>query len=73
MIASLIPEAVLLPLQCEETFLLATNLFKRLVDTTGDSMKIDVLVNQWGGLLLSHTCAEVRDEIISLPADANLV
>jgi ubiquitin carboxyl-terminal hydrolase 34 len=59
MIAALIPKAVLLPLQCEETFHLASNLFKRLVDTAVDSMKLDVLVNQWGGLLLSHTCIEV--------------
>jgi ubiquitin carboxyl-terminal hydrolase 34 len=61
MIASLIPEAVLHPYQCEEIFTLANTLFKRLAETSLEFLNLEDLVKQWGALLLSHTCREVSD------------
>jgi ubiquitin carboxyl-terminal hydrolase 34 len=61
MIASLIPEAVLHPYQCEEIFTLANTLFKRLAETSLDILNLENLVKQWGALLLSHSCREVSD------------
>lgn len=61
MVATLIPEAVNNPRQCEETFLLAHALFKRLADTSVDSLRLGDLVKEWGTLLLRHKCIEVCD------------
>jgi ubiquitin carboxyl-terminal hydrolase 34 len=63
MIASLISEAILQPYQCEEIFTLALTLFKRLAETSLDFLNLEDLVNQWGSLLLSHTCREVSDPV----------
>jgi ubiquitin carboxyl-terminal hydrolase 34 len=63
LIDSLINEAVLYPYQCEEFFSLAHTLFKRLAETSTECLKLEDLVKQWGGLLLSHSCQEVRSFI----------
>ena len=59
MVAQLIPLAVRLPSQCEETFSLSLTLFKRFADVAVSQLNLEELVNQWAGLLLSHTCLEV--------------
>lgn len=58
MVAQLIPLAVRLPSQCEETFSLSLTLFKRFADVAVSQLNLEELVNQWAGLLLSHTCLE---------------
>lgn len=63
MIDSLINEAVLYPYQCEEFFSLAHTLFKRLAETSTEFLNLEDLVKQWGGLLLNHSCQEVRSII----------
>lgn len=60
MIASLIPEAVHHPLQCEELFSLAHTLFKRVAETSLDFLDLEDLVKQWGALLIGHVCVEVN-------------
>lgn len=59
MVAQLIPLAVHLPYQCEETFALSLTLFKRFADVAVNQLNLEALVQQWGGLLLSHTSLEV--------------
>lgn len=59
MVATLIAETVNNPRQCEETFTLADELFKRLAETSVDSMRLGDLVKEWGALLLRHKCIEV--------------
>jgi len=59
MVAAMIPEAVLLSHQCEETFSLGLTLFKKLAETSLEFLSLDDLVKQWGSLLLSHDCTEV--------------
>jgi ubiquitin carboxyl-terminal hydrolase 34 len=58
LVAELIPAATINAQQCEETFSLALALFKRLAETSLEFLNLEDLVKQWGGLLLSHTCAE---------------
>ncbi|KAK0118696.1 hypothetical protein ONS96_011784 [Cadophora gregata f. sp. sojae] len=58
MVAQLIPLAVHLPSQCEETFSLSLTLFKRFADVAVSQLNLEELVKQWAGLLLSHTCLE---------------
>lgn len=59
MVVQLIPEAVLMPLQCEETFALSLTLFKRFAEVAMRDLNLENLVKQWGNLLLSHRCVEV--------------
>ncbi|CAG8979171.1 hypothetical protein HYALB_00000306 [Hymenoscyphus albidus] len=58
MLGRLIPKAVDNPRHCEEIFLLAHALFKRLVDTSVDSLRLGDLMKEWGALLLRHKCIE---------------
>lgn len=58
LVAALIPEATGNAQQCEDTFSLALALFKRLAETSLEFLNLEDLVQQWGVLLLSHTCAE---------------
>ena len=60
MVRDLIPNAVTQPQTCDETFTLCHQLFKKLADTSIDSIDLDELVHQWSELLLSHTPNEVR-------------
>ncbi|KAL2064045.1 hypothetical protein VTL71DRAFT_4539 [Oculimacula yallundae] len=57
-VAHLIPLAVHLPYQCEETFSLSLALFKRYADVAISQLNLEALVSQWGNLLLNHTCLE---------------
>lgn len=59
MVAQLIPIAVHLPYQCEETFSLSLTLFKRFADVAVNQLNLEALVKRWGGLLLAHKCIEV--------------
>ncbi len=59
MVARLLMEAVHQPHQCEETFYVAENLFKRLAETSLESLDLETFVREWGQLLLVHTCIEV--------------
>jgi ubiquitin carboxyl-terminal hydrolase 34 len=38
-------------------------LFKRLAETSIEFLNLEDLVKQWGGLLLNHSCQEVRSII----------
>jgi ubiquitin carboxyl-terminal hydrolase 34 len=58
MVAALISEATQNAAQCEETFSLSLALFKKLAETSLEFLNLEDLVNQWGALLLSHSCAE---------------
>ncbi|KAE8446846.1 hypothetical protein EG329_011623 [Mollisiaceae sp. DMI_Dod_QoI] len=60
MIAELIPVATLRPEHCEETFMLAHTLFNKLASlgNSVDLLNLNDLVNQWGNLLLAHSCVE---------------
>lgn len=58
-VSALIPEAIRLSRQCEETFVLCLSLFKKLAESSIDVLKLDNLVKEWGSLLLSHDCTEV--------------
>ncbi|KAH6712037.1 ubiquitin C-terminal hydrolase-like protein [Leptodontidium sp. MPI-SDFR-AT-0119] len=58
MVAQLIPIAVHLPYQCEETFSLSLTLFKRFADVAVNQLNLEALVKRWGGLLLAHKCIE---------------
>lgn len=58
MVATLVPLASLDALQCEETFSLAHAIFKRIAESSIDSLKLEKLVNEWGTLLLAHSCQE---------------
>ena len=60
MVAALVPIAVHHPRQCEDTFTLAQTIFKILAESSVDLLKLDDLLKQWGALLLSHGCTEVR-------------
>lgn len=59
MIAALISEAVHRQDQCEETFTLCYNLFKRLTETSLEPANLERLIKQVGTLLLAHSCKEV--------------
>lgn len=59
MVVALIPHAVKQPQTCEETFTLSHQLFKKLAETSIDSLNLDELVGQWSALLLLHTPNEV--------------
>ncbi|KAG0647567.1 Ubiquitin-specific-processing protease 34 [Hyphodiscus hymeniophilus] len=57
-VLGLIPHAAKLPQNCDETFTLCQQLFKKLADTSINSLDLDELVRQWSKLLLSHTPIE---------------
>lgn len=59
MLVDLIPHAVKQPQTCEETFALSHQLFKKLAETSLDTLNLMDLVSQWSALLLSHTPNEV--------------
>jgi ubiquitin carboxyl-terminal hydrolase 34 len=59
LVQSLIPSASRYAYQCEEVFLLAHTLLKRLAETTIESLKLGELVNSWGIILIQHKCIEV--------------
>ncbi len=59
MVVQLVPEAVLMPIQCEETFALGLTLFKRFAEVAVRDLDLEDLVKKWGNLLLSHRCVEV--------------
>lgn len=58
-VSALIPEAIRLPQQCEETFALCLSLFKKLAESSIDVLKLNNLIKEWGSLLLPHDCSEV--------------
>ncbi|CZT00238.1 related to DFFRY protein [Rhynchosporium graminicola] len=58
MVAHLIPLAVHLPYQCEETFSLGLALFKRFADVAISQLNLEALAQQWGNLLLNHKSLE---------------
>lgn len=67
LIASLIPDAVLLYLdQCEQTLSVGYALLKRVVEISVDSIKLEDMVTQWGTLLISHTSSESLDQLESV-------
>jgi ubiquitin carboxyl-terminal hydrolase 34 len=59
LLAALIPIAVNQPHQCEETFALSHQLFKRLAETSLEFLNLDEFVREWGSLLLSLPSREV--------------
>jgi hypothetical protein len=59
MVSALIPHAAKQPQNCEETFALSHQLFKKRADISVDSLNLDELVEQWSALLISHTPNEV--------------
>ena len=59
MLVALIPDAVKQPQTCEETFALSHQLFKKLAETSLNTLNLMDLVGQWSALLLSHTPNEV--------------
>jgi ubiquitin carboxyl-terminal hydrolase 34 len=59
LISKLVPEAIGHPQQCDELFSLCHALFKRLGETSLDSVSLENLLREWASLLLSHTPVEV--------------
>lgn len=68
MVAKLIPEAVERPGQCEEMFLLALTIFKRLLETPID-LDLNNVIHEWGNLLLDHK----NYEEVGLPETVDLI
>ncbi|ESZ91138.1 hypothetical protein SBOR_8472 [Sclerotinia borealis F-4128] len=67
-LANLIPEAAERPKQCEETFLLALTMFKRVLETTVD-LDLNTVAQEWGNLLLNHK----NYEDVGLPETVDMV
>ncbi|RAL60589.1 hypothetical protein DID88_009784 [Monilinia fructigena] len=67
-VAKLIPEAVERPGQCEEMFLLAQTIFKRLLETSVD-LDLNTVISEWGDLLLDHK----NYEEVGLPETVDLI
>ena len=70
LVGALVPDAVHLPSQCEDTFSLCHTLFKKLAEISLDLLILDHLVERWGTLLLSHAPIEVS---LSIPARSSLI
>jgi hypothetical protein len=61
MVESLVSKATRYPQQCEEAFLLAHTLLKRLAETSIDFLDLEAFVKSWGALLIQHKCIEVTN------------
>lgn len=55
----LIPKAVKRPDRCEETLALALLIFRKLADTSIESVDVESCLLRWGALLVDHTPQEV--------------
>jgi ubiquitin carboxyl-terminal hydrolase 34 len=58
-LVDLIPHAVKIPVKCEETLSLALQIFRKLADTSVDSVDVQGCLINWGTLLVNHTSHEV--------------
>jgi hypothetical protein len=64
----LIPQAVMHPQKCEETLNLALVVFRKLADTSIESVDIERCLLDWGTLLVEHKSLEVCRPNARLPA-----
>ncbi|KAI1001681.1 hypothetical protein K3495_g6520 [Podosphaera aphanis] len=62
LIATLIPDAVHKPKQCEQVLSVSFTIFKRLTETSANAVRLEDLVRQWGALLISHPRNENVDQ-----------
>ncbi|QSZ30008.1 hypothetical protein DSL72_004526 [Monilinia vaccinii-corymbosi] len=67
-IVKLIPVGVERPEQCEEMFLLALTIFKRLLETPTD-LNLNTFIKEWGNLLLNHK----NYEDVGLPETVDMI
>jgi hypothetical protein len=55
----LIPQAVMQPQNCEEALSVVLLVFRKLADTTVESVDIEGSLLRWGSLLVQHKSREV--------------
>ncbi|KHJ35678.1 putative ubiquitin hydrolase [Erysiphe necator] len=58
----IIPDVLRYPQNCEQLLSVSYSLFKKVVETSAETLKIEDLVRQWGILLVSHTSLESPDQ-----------
>jgi len=56
---TLVAQAVLQPQKCEETLSVATLVFRKLADTSIESVNVESCLLSWGSLLVQHKSQEV--------------
>ncbi|RKF60923.1 putative ubiquitin hydrolase [Erysiphe neolycopersici] len=69
LIVSLIPKALNYPQKCEQLLSISYSMFKKVVETSAEALKLEDLVRQWGILLVSHSSSESLDQ----PENVDLV
>jgi hypothetical protein len=56
----LIAQAVMQPQMCEETLSVALLVFRKLADTSIESVDVETCLLSWGSLLVKHKSQEVN-------------
>jgi ubiquitin carboxyl-terminal hydrolase 34 len=54
----LVPQAVMHPQKCEEALSVTLLVFRKLADTSIDSVNVEKCLTRWGSLLVQHECRE---------------